>query len=81
VGSAGRPGDGASDHKLKLVKPGKMKPQEYDAMVGDLVAYLKYMGEPVSEFRKHLGVVVLIFLAVFFVFAYALKREFWKDIH
>jgi ubiquinol-cytochrome c reductase cytochrome c1 subunit len=55
------------DHKLKLVKPGKMKPQEYDAMVGDLVAYLKYMGEPVSEFRKHLGVVVLIFLAVFFV--------------
>lgn len=69
------------DHKLKLVRPGKMKPQEYDAMVGDLVAYLKYMGEPVSEFRKHLGVVVLIFLAVFFVFAYALKREFWKDIH
>ena len=69
------------DHKLKLVKPGKLKPQEYDAMVGDLVAYLKYMGEPVSEFRKHLGVVVLIFLAVFFVFAYALKREFWKDIH
>ena len=53
------------DHKLKLVKPGTMKP----------------MGEPVSEFRKHLGVVVLIFLAVFFVFAYALKREFWKDIH
>lgn len=70
-----------ADHKLKLVKPGKLKPQEYDAMVGDLVAYLKYMGEPVSEFRKHLGVVVLIFLAVFFVFAYALKREFWKDIH
>jgi ubiquinol-cytochrome c reductase cytochrome c1 subunit len=69
------------DHKLKLVKAGKMKPQEYDAMVGDLVAYLKYMGEPVSEFRKHLGVVILIFLAVFFVFAYALKREFWKDIH
>jgi ubiquinol-cytochrome c reductase cytochrome c1 subunit len=69
------------DHKLKLVKPGKMRPQEYDAMVGDLVAYLKYMGEPVSEFRKHLGVIVLIFLAVFFVFAYALTREFWKDIH
>ena len=71
----------SADHQLKLVKPGKLKPQEYDAMVGDLVAYLKYMGEPVSEFRKHLGVVVLIFLAVFFVFAYALKREFWKDIH
>ncbi len=70
-----------SDHKLKLAKPGTMKLQEYDAMVGDLVAYLTYMGEPVAEFRKHLGVIVLIFLAVFFVFAYALKREFWKDIH
>ncbi|MDO8788752.1 MAG: cytochrome c1 [Sulfuritalea sp.] len=69
------------DHKLKLVKPGKLKPQEFDAMVGDLVAYLKYMGEPVAEFRKRLGVIVLIFLAVAFVFAYALKREYWKDIH
>ncbi|MCF8197673.1 MAG: cytochrome c1 [Sulfuritalea sp.] len=69
------------DHKLKLVKPGKLKPQEYDAMVGDLVAYLTYMGEPVAEFRKQLGVIVLIFLAVIFVFAYALKREYWKDIH
>ena len=69
------------DHKLKLVSPGKLKPQEFDDAVGDLVAYLKYMGEPVAEFRKQLGVIVLIFLAVVFVFAYALKREYWKDIH
>ncbi len=70
-----------ADHKLKLVQPGMLKPQEFDAAMGDLVAYLKYMGEPVAEFRKKLGVVVLIFLAVLFVFAYALKREYWKDIH
>lgn len=70
-----------ADHKLKLVKPGAMKPAEYDAMVGDLVGYLKYMGEPMAELRKQMGVIVLIFLAVFFVFAYALKREYWKDIH
>ena len=70
-----------ADHKLKLVKPGKLKPQEFDAVTGDLVAFLKYMGEPVAEFRKRLGVIVLIFLAIFFVFAYALKREYWKDIH
>ena len=69
------------DHRLTLVTPGKLKPQEFDAAVGDLVAYLKYMGEPVAEFRKQLGVIVLIFLAIFFVFAYALKREYWKDIH
>jgi ubiquinol-cytochrome c reductase cytochrome c1 subunit len=70
-----------TDHKLQLIKPGKLKPQEFDAVVGDLVAYLKYMGEPMAEFRKQLGVIVLIFLAVLFVFAYALKREYWKDIH
>jgi hypothetical protein len=51
------------------------------AVVGDLVAYLQYMGEPVAQFRKQLGIIVLIFLAVLFVFAYALKREYWKDVH
>lgn len=69
------------DHKLVLDKPGKLTPAEYDSMVADLVGYLKYMGEPISEFRKNLGVIVLIALSVLFVFAYALKREYWKDIH
>jgi ubiquinol-cytochrome c reductase cytochrome c1 subunit len=69
------------DHHLKLAKPGKLSAQEYDSMVADLVGYLKYMGEPVGEYRKNLGVIVLIALTVLFVFAYALKREFWKDIH
>lgn len=70
-----------ADHKLTLAKPGLMKPEEYDAMVADLVAFLSYMGEPMANFRKELGVVVLIFLAILFVFSYALKREYWKDIH
>jgi len=69
------------DHRLKLAKPGKLKSEEYDALVADLVGFLRYMGEPISEFRKSLGVAVLIGLAVLFVFSYALKREYWKDIH
>jgi ubiquinol-cytochrome c reductase cytochrome c1 subunit len=69
------------DHALKLAKPGKLKPEEYDALVGDLVGYLKYMGEPVAGFRKNLGIIVLIALAGLLVVSYALKREFWKDIH
>jgi ubiquinol-cytochrome c reductase cytochrome c1 subunit len=68
-------------HELKLVKPGKLSKEQYDELVGDLVGYLSYMGEPMSEFRKRLGVAVLIGLAVIFVFAYALKKEYWKDIH
>jgi ubiquinol-cytochrome c reductase cytochrome c1 subunit len=70
-----------ADHTLKLAKPGTMKPEEYDAMVADLVGYLKYMGEPVASFRKKLGIGVLIALALLFGLTYALKREFWKDIH
>lgn len=70
-----------ADHKLQLGKPGKLKPEEYDSAVADLVAFLQYMGEPVAQTRKQLGVYVLLFLAAFSVLAYALKREFWKDIH
>jgi ubiquinol-cytochrome c reductase cytochrome c1 subunit len=67
--------------RLELVKPGSVTLAEYDAMVGDLVNYLVWMGEPAQVQRKQLGLIVLIFLAVFFVVAYYLKKEFWKDIH
>lgn len=66
---------------FELVKAGKLKPEEYDAAVADLVAFLKYIGEPVSELRKTLGWIVLAALGILFVFTYALKREYWKDVH
>jgi ubiquinol-cytochrome c reductase cytochrome c1 subunit len=67
--------------RLELAKPGSVTLAEYDAMVGDLVNYLVWMGEPAQVQRKQLGLIVLIFLGVFFVVAYYLKKEFWKDIH
>lgn len=67
--------------RLVLAKPGSVSLAEYDAMVGDLVNYLQWMGEPAQNQRKQLGVIVLLFLGVFFVVAYYLKKEFWKDIH
>jgi len=75
--------DGEHDviERLELVKPGSITLAEYDAMVGDLVNYLVWMGEPAQLQRKQLGLIVLAFLAVFFVVAYYLKKEFWKDIH
>jgi len=68
-------------HHLKLAQPGKLTPQEYDDMVADLVGFLQYMGEPAANARKSLGWIVLVFLGILLVFAYALKREYWKDIH
>ncbi len=68
-------------HKLTLARPGALSAREYDDAVGDLVAFLVWMAEPQAHFRKQLGVAVLLFLAVFFVVAYAMKRAFWKDVH
>jgi ubiquinol-cytochrome c reductase cytochrome c1 subunit len=39
------------------------------------------MGEPVQQERRSLGLRVLAYLGLLFVLAYALKKEFWKDVH
>lgn len=67
--------------KLELAKPGSMSKDEYDNAVADLVSFLVYMGEPVAETRKQLGIGVLLALSVLFVLAYALKKNYWKDVH
>jgi ubiquinol-cytochrome c reductase cytochrome c1 subunit len=67
--------------KLALAKPGALKPAEYDRLVADLVNFLTYMGEPAKQFRTELGIYVLLFLSLLFVLAYALKKEYWKDVH
>jgi ubiquinol-cytochrome c reductase cytochrome c1 subunit len=66
---------------LKLDKPGKLSRVEYDQMVADLVNYLVFMAEPVRTDRKTIGMFVLIALGLLFVLAYALKKEYWKDVH
>jgi ubiquinol-cytochrome c reductase cytochrome c1 subunit len=68
------------DHKLELAVPGKLSPKEYDQAVSDLVGFLVWMAEPMQEERKRLGYGVLAFLCVLLVAAYALKKEYWKDI-
>jgi ubiquinol-cytochrome c reductase cytochrome c1 subunit len=67
--------------KLVLEKPGAMKPAEYDRLVADLVNFLAYVGEPAKQFRTQLGIYALMFLGVLFALAYALKKEYWKDVH
>jgi len=53
---------------------------QYDRTVRDLVNFLVYLGEPAAQSRKSIGIVVLFVLGVVFVFAYAMKKAFWKDI-
>jgi ubiquinol-cytochrome c reductase cytochrome c1 subunit len=61
--------------------PGAMKPEEYDQFVRDTVNFLDYAGEPIKDKRQSMGVFVILFLLVFFVFTYLLKKEYWKDVH
>jgi ubiquinol-cytochrome c reductase cytochrome c1 subunit len=73
-------GDRIETHKLVLERPGKLSRVEYDRYVGDLVNYLTFMSEPAQASRKLWGIVVMFFLAGFFVLTLLLKKEFWKDV-
>ncbi len=60
---------------------GSLTAEEYDQVVYDLVNFLYYVGEPGRQDRERVGGYVLLFLAFFFVFAWLLEREYWKDVH
>ncbi len=59
---------------------GKLKPQEFDSEMADLVAYMQWMAEPIAGQRVRIGVGVLIFLSIFMVIAWRLNASFWKDV-
>ena len=67
--------------KFEQVSPGSMSPEEFDGAMRDLTAFLTYVGEPIQVERRAMGKWVLLFIAVFFVLAYLLKKEYWKDVH
>ena len=68
------------DH-FEQVSKGKLTPEEFDQMDYDITNFLSYIGEPVQLERRNLGLKVIGFLILFFLFAYMLKREIWKDVH
>lgn len=74
-------GDGTTTARLEIVKPGKMSPEDYDTAVADLVSFIVWMGEPGAQKRETIGMFVLLFFVGFTVLAYALKKNYWKDIH
>jgi len=73
--------DKGEQKTLVLDKQGEMTKAEFDNFVGDLVNYLVYLGEPHANARKELGLTVMAFLLGMLILSYALKREYWKDIH
>jgi ubiquinol-cytochrome c reductase cytochrome c1 subunit len=68
------------EYKWGELSKGALSPTDYDATVRDLVNFLAYVGEPAAVTRKPIGIVVLFVLMILFIFAYLLKREYWKDV-
>lgn len=69
-----------SPHDLVLLEPGEMTEPEFDSTLQDLVSFLVYVAEPAQLIRYRIGVLVLIFLVVFLVVAYRLKKLYWRDL-
>ena len=65
---------------FELVSAGSMAPEEFDNFVRDTVNFLDYISEPVQMKRRVIGVWTLIFLTLFLIVAYMLKKEIWKDV-
>lgn len=59
---------------------GGMTEYQFNSVARDIVNFLTFMSEPVKLEREHLGIYVLVFLAVLLVLTYLLKKDFWKDV-
>lgn len=56
-------------------------PATVDQMARDVTSFLAWAGEPYMEQRRALGVKVILFLVIFTVLLYAVKRKVWADVH
>lgn len=66
---------------FRQITEGALSAEDYEEFVRDTTNFLDYMGEPVQLKRKQIGIKVLGYLVLLFVLAYAMKKEFWKDVH
>lgn len=79
--SVGEPETTACGSLVVGSEKGSMTEDEYRQAVYDLTNFMEYLAEPGADSRKRVGVYVLLFILVFFMFAWLLNREYWKDVH
>ena len=66
---------------LEVASAGIMTTDQFDDAMYDLVNFLAYTAEPFKQTRIEMGKKVMSFLTIFFIIAWALNREYWKDVH
>ena len=78
--------DGTTIDKIVALEPdpdvpGIQTPEQYKKTVKDLVNFLVYLAEPAKLKRQKIGIWVIIYLFIFLIISYLLKKEYWKDVH
>lgn len=66
---------------FESVSTGTMDAEDFDEFVLDTVNFLAYIAEPIRAERRKLGTWVIMYLLVFLIIAYMLKKQIWKDVH
>ena len=75
---------GKTTHRFvgfEQITPGALDERQYDEAIGDLVAYLQWMGEPAQGTRVRIGVGVLVFLGLLVLITWRLSSAYWRTVH
>jgi len=67
--------------KLVIQEKGTMTAEQFDKALNDIVTFLVYTGEPNQMERRSMGKYVLLYILLFGIIGYLLKKEYWKDVH
>ena len=66
---------------FEQVSDGQMTNEEFDSAIRDLTNFMVYLAEPAKLVRYGIGLWVTIFMVLFTILAYFLKKEYWRDVH
>ena len=66
--------------RFEQATTGTMSTEEFDEFARDTASFMEYMSEPIRSTRRVLGTWVIMFLIFFWILAYNLKKQIWKDV-
>lgn len=55
--------------------------EEFNTAMADITNFMTYTGDPTKLSRERIGRWILAFLAVLFIPAWLLNKEYWKNVH
>ncbi len=69
---------GKASPVLLTVNPGTMSPDDFQAMLKDIVTFLSYTSAPEKMERENIGIFVIFYLLLFLSLVYSLYKVYWN---